>query len=119
MAKATKAETIIYILGQFNLNEQNHIKPEQITKPKINRDETGYFYHECSLDINVGVGHTVILIGDKDGEFHEKLEYFKKQYKKTGGFQIFSDVYGYTDFMITIDGSRVPGYSLVLKHKLE
>src|SRR5690349_17285177 len=119
MAKATKAKTIINIILQFNLNEQNYIKPEQITKPKVNCDETGHYYHECNLDINIGVGHTVILIGDKDSEFHEKLKYFKKQYKKTGGFYIFDDIYKYTDFMITMDGNQVPRYSLVLKHTLE
>ncbi|CAG8764277.1 7899_t:CDS:1, partial [Cetraspora pellucida] len=64
-------------------------------------------------------GHTIILIGDKNGEFHEKLKYFKEQDNNTAGFPIFGEIYGYTDFMITSDGKRVPGFSLVLKHAIE
>ncbi|CAG8590350.1 1455_t:CDS:1, partial [Cetraspora pellucida] len=37
----------------------------------------------------------------ENGEFHEKLKYFKEQDKKIAGIPIFDKIYGYTDFMIT------------------
>ncbi|CAG8727159.1 3369_t:CDS:1, partial [Cetraspora pellucida] len=103
----------------FNLNEQNYIKSDQITKDIKNTDKTAYNYFIYHLNANVKTGHTIILIGDENGEFYEKLKYFKEQNKKTAEFPIFGEIYEYTNFMITLDGKRVSGFSLILKHAIE
>ena len=120
MDKGNLADNLINILLQYNLTENDFIKSNWITKDTINKDKdydkTKYFYFECDLDINVKSGHTVILVGDENGDLNEKLEYFKEQDKNTAGFRWFSEIYGYTDFVVTLQGHRISGVALVLKH---
>ncbi|CAG8500938.1 16451_t:CDS:1 [Cetraspora pellucida] len=108
MNKGNLADNLINIFMQYNLTENNFIKFNQIIKDKINKnkdyDKTKYFYFKCNFDENNKSEHTVILVGDENNDLYEKLKYFKEQDKKIAGFASFSELYKYTDFVITLQG---------------